>query len=409
MSDFTVLVIGDDFEQQLAPYHEFECTGRDDEYVQDIDKTEEARAEFESDTSVVNVELATGVKVCAYDDRFYRDPTPEESRKFSEAGTLGSVEGISYHRRDWGDGRGYRPKVRYVPEGWEHKKLPTAEIESFAKFVGDYYGWAPVPHGEEPDIEDTHKYGYVLLDEKGDVLKCVDRTNPNAKWDWYRVGGRWRGFFPLKPDTTGDLGAPGTFESLGMSEGRPDYAKERLADHVRAGDVDFERARDRAEREARAQFDRWRPLFQKHGKPKGWAEIREVAEAKEKALGELSKDATEEQEREHSLQIRKFFDDAREVYHEQKVIKLAKEELKMYLCPVDEYGFDEEAYAQKARDAALVPFAIVKDGKWYGKGEMGWFGMSYDEKNTNDWNAEVQRLYDDLPPDTMLTLVDCHI
>lgn len=22
--------------------------------------------------------------------------------------------------------------------------------------------------------------------------------NPNSKWDWYQIGGRWRGFFPVK-------------------------------------------------------------------------------------------------------------------------------------------------------------------------------------------------------------------
>ena len=50
MSHFTVLVIGENPEQQLAPYHEFECTGCDDQYVQDIDKTEELRKEFAEHT-----------------------------------------------------------------------------------------------------------------------------------------------------------------------------------------------------------------------------------------------------------------------------------------------------------------------------------------------------------------------
>ena len=31
MSHYTVLVIGDDPEKQLAPFHEFGCTGIDDE------------------------------------------------------------------------------------------------------------------------------------------------------------------------------------------------------------------------------------------------------------------------------------------------------------------------------------------------------------------------------------------
>ena len=38
MSHFTVMVVGDDVDYQLAPFHEFECTGVDDEFVQNIDK-----------------------------------------------------------------------------------------------------------------------------------------------------------------------------------------------------------------------------------------------------------------------------------------------------------------------------------------------------------------------------------
>ena len=41
MSHFVVMVIGEDPEAELAPFHEFECTGLDDQYVQDVDITEE--------------------------------------------------------------------------------------------------------------------------------------------------------------------------------------------------------------------------------------------------------------------------------------------------------------------------------------------------------------------------------
>jgi hypothetical protein len=47
MSHFSVLVIGGNVEEQLQPFHEFECTGTDDQYVQEIDQTEEARKNFE--------------------------------------------------------------------------------------------------------------------------------------------------------------------------------------------------------------------------------------------------------------------------------------------------------------------------------------------------------------------------
>jgi hypothetical protein len=29
--------------------------------------------------------------------------------------------------------------------------------------------------------------------------------NPNAKWDWYAIGGRWKGFLPLKQGAMGKL------------------------------------------------------------------------------------------------------------------------------------------------------------------------------------------------------------
>lgn len=47
MSHFSVLVIGENIEEQLQPYHEFECTGISDQYVVDVDKTEELLARME--------------------------------------------------------------------------------------------------------------------------------------------------------------------------------------------------------------------------------------------------------------------------------------------------------------------------------------------------------------------------
>jgi hypothetical protein len=65
MSHFRVLVIGDDYEKQLAPYHQFECTGRDDKYVQDIDVLDEQREIYERDTThAIQIE---GNWVCIHD------------------------------------------------------------------------------------------------------------------------------------------------------------------------------------------------------------------------------------------------------------------------------------------------------------------------------------------------------
>ena len=44
-------VIGDDHDAQLAPFHEFECTGNNDQYVQDVNKTDEAWASYAAHTT----------------------------------------------------------------------------------------------------------------------------------------------------------------------------------------------------------------------------------------------------------------------------------------------------------------------------------------------------------------------
>lgn len=53
------------------------------------------------------------------------------------------------------------------------------------------------------------------------------------------------------------------------------------------------------------------------------------------------------------------------------------------------------------------PVAVVADGAWGEVGEVGWFGF-VNEENSEAWNDTVQRLVDSLPPDTMVTIVDCH-
>ena len=54
-------------------------------------------------------------------------------------------------------------------------------------------------------------------------------------------------------------------------------------------------------------------------------------------------------------------------------------------------------------------FAVLKDGQWYEKGSMGWFGMSDNKMEDEEWNLEFRRLIAELPPETPLTLVDAHI
>jgi len=81
---------------------------------------------------------------------------------------------------------GYEDFVEFVPaeESLEEMQKNYAENgreSTFEAFVGDYYGY--------------HKNEEGVLGRK---------TNPNARWDWWTVGGRWSNSLMNKEGVSGD-------------------------------------------------------------------------------------------------------------------------------------------------------------------------------------------------------------
>lgn len=307
MSHFCVIVIGEDAEKQLAPFHEFECTGHNDEFVQDIDITQQAKEEFEKSRS---------------------------------------------------------------------------DFENIKEFLDDWYGISILAHGEEPDLSDTHKYGYAILDENGEVTKVIDRTNPNKKWDWYIVGGRFQGHLKLKPGATGENGRPSL---MGLASGQK-MAGEGFADVAKKGDVDIDVMREAAETKARLKWEK-------------------AIDAAVKASGKSTWETWE------SVRSRiSDVDEARKTYHAQPEVEAINKAFSdEWFLKVDEFLAPGDEYVKRAGDGALVTFAVLKDGKWYERGEMGWWACVSNEKSNDEWNSEFAKLIESLPDDTLLTIVDCHI
>jgi hypothetical protein len=54
-------------------------------------------------------------------------------------------------------------------------------------------------------------------------------------------------------------------------------------------------------------------------------------------------------------------------------------------------------------------FAVLKDGKWYENGRMGWWGIVHDETPAQEWGDKFTELVADLSPETVVTVVDLHI
>lgn len=306
MSHFAVLVIGDNVEQQLAPYHEFECTGTNDQYVQDVDVTEE---------------IAHGI----------------------------------------------------------------AEGESLEEAL-DYYGLSDKIVASEAEVQKVgddcpHKYGYAIVRD-GQLIKAVNRTNPHRQWDWYQVGGRWSGFLKLKHGADGELGSKGLMGSCASDgPGR--------ADQTTKGAIDFDGMRDEAGQEAANRWDK-------------------AAAAKNAAgfTAEATWDSRQTVRERHPGDI----EAARAAYNSQPAVAALKNAFKdHFFFEPDQFLISRDDYIQQARDRATVTYAIVKDGEWIAKGEMGWWGLSDDKVSEADWNRKVNEMLDALPDDTLITVVDCHI
>ena len=194
------------------------------------------------------------------------------------------------------------------------------------------------------------------------------------KWDWYRLGGRWTGFFKMKPGIEGLTGEPGIL----TKEAEDGYADCCLKCHI-----DFQSMRDEAAAGALARWDKAHGLMGEHYQTyESWGVIRER----------------------HALDIEK----AREAYHTQPAVVALKTDDE-FVWAHDDVMCSREEMERRARVNAAIPFAILKDGVWYERGTMGWWGIVSDEKDRDVWAEEASKLLDELPDSTMLSLYDCHI
>jgi len=285
MSHFTVTVIGENPDEQLAPYHEFSSTGNDNQYVKDIDATDEIRLDFEK----------------------------------------------------------------------------SKEYDNFPTYLKEYYGIPPLSFGEEPDLKGVHKFGYFTLTKDGEVTSVIQRKNPNSKWDWYVLGGRWNDYYKVKNSN-------------------------EYSDQLRKGDIDFEGMANEAAVQGEKDFDNFWSIVKDCEVPLPWS---------------------------HFLKTIPNNAKARDAYHSQEAVKAisqAQSEQKLgYFETYEDYGNSKEAYIEKCKRNSVMSYAYIKDGQWNAQGDMGWFGISSNEVNEEEWSKQMYETLLALPDDTLISLYDCHI
>jgi hypothetical protein len=230
MSHFTVLVAlkeatEEALEAALQPFHEYECTGTKDEHVVFVDHHDEVKSDWETETNKA-YRSPNGDVYGGHEEIFYREPSPEEAKKVGSFAGTGCGGGIMWSSRDWCDGRGYRAKVRFIPEGFEEFQRPVQDqYKTIELFASEWHGYSEIENGR---------------------IGCY--TNPNAQWDWWSVGGRWSNFLSLKDGTKADDAKKADIDFDGMRQEEADKAA-KTYDQVAAitngrGWTSWEQARD---------------------------------------------------------------------------------------------------------------------------------------------------------------------
>jgi hypothetical protein len=65
-------------------------------------------------------------------------------------------------------------------------------------------------------VDASSPFSKFVEEKDGELNEATGKNgywiNPNARYDWYELGGRWRGYLKLKPGCTGEYGSPGPFD-----------------------------------------------------------------------------------------------------------------------------------------------------------------------------------------------------
>lgn len=304
MSHFTVLVITDDpnnLEKLMAPYQENNMGDCPKEYLKFNDEEQYYLDGYETNTNNM-VKLADGTLIDRYDDRCYVETEPR--------------------RKTW-----------QLPEGAEEVKVPVKEIYASAQ----EYVEKECDYQVDPE---TGKRGYW--------------ENPNRKWDWYQVGGRWSGMLLGKDGNRMDVAQIKDAFFIEAQEGVSDPIEDLI--QAASGEEPQTIAGYKVPNELAATFNK------------------------------IVADATKEWD--DVMSGRGFY---RPEYLTQR------------------YG-DLDGYIKSS--LLFSTFAVITpDGKWHEKGEMGWFGMSSDtpEEAKQFEEGFYEGFIKPQPPENYLIVVDCHI
>jgi len=209
----------------------------------------------------------------------------------------------------------------------------------------------------------------AYCDEQRGFVKASDGRwgytyNPNAKWDWWQIGGRFPNRFLVLAGLQDCI--PSAKDDDGESAIPPEGYQ--YADAARKKDICWDVMRKIAVDTVEKRYQKCVRAFETKDLT-DFGPLCRILDEGISAWGEM-------------LYLKG------ETLDEYKARKGATD-LDRYMCHT--YAF------------------IDRNGDWAGSGDMGWFGISSNDKDERAWNDEIQKLMNEAKDDDFLAIVDCHI
>lgn len=350
MSHFSVLVrlpgwcvdLEGELAKILLPYKESGCGDEDPlelkQYLKFQDDEDEYLDKFKTDTCS-RVRLPDGESVSAYDERF----------RNRNRDLLSNDE-------------------QYIfPKGSVKEEVPlNVAYTSFEEYMSDYCGYKQM----DPK---TNRYGRW--------------SNPNQKWDYWRIGGRWRGKLPLKNDFAFGGYGPVSYEWNYEEGGAP--SGEMNADFTPISNINFAEVERLTEEKLR----------------KFWGEWQELLAGKKFDFGDGPRD------RALSLGMLDCKSQSELTGTEFKVVQWEnRDDLKEPRYDVFKNVTIEWLRERSGVFSPISTWARLDANGWQEKGEMGWFGCgSGTPESTAKFAQSHLEWIKSGDQGDVLVVVDCHI
>lgn len=189
MSHFVGVVVGEDYESEIEPFWELDLSTEDAKC--------DDRAEFECQVEEKDIPAEC--------QKIVKEMIKDDKRKLKSAiQMLQLIKGKHFSaalKAKWGEGSWRLEDVLKEPA----EKIKNIAIAECKDSMEELFKDGKVSEFTEAlakkDYETILDYYYGGgFDENGDWGYW---SNPNARWDWASVGGRWKGFFKLKKGVKG--------------------------------------------------------------------------------------------------------------------------------------------------------------------------------------------------------------